>query len=746
MILTNKIRLVSMSALIISIGVSTANGQTVFVDAAASGLPHNGSSWCNAFRTLQDALAFAGSGVLVRVAEGTYMPDGGYQPVGGARVPGTGDRTATFQLNTGVTLQGGYAGCGAPNPDEQDPVAHETILSGDLSGDDAPSFANRSDNSYHVATYDDPSATGVILDGFTISGGHSDGTGPAGTITNQGPAIHIRGGFAMCIPGGPTIRHCLVEDNWSSHHGAINIHADRALVENCIIRDNFSGVRGGGLLIQSGNATVRGCTFVNNTTDGDGGGAWTGHNLDSTCAVESKPRFENCTFVGNTSGIPGSLLGLGGGLYHELNEPIVDGCVFDGNLSERFGGGLYEELTTSALVTNSTFDGNVARAQGGGMYHLGGIVTISDTLFVGNQAEIVGGGFYADRRGGIGSEPKVRRVEFRDNYANSGGGAMYFAGGTGAGADIADSSFVGNRGDSYGGAFISIDNVTRFTNTLFTGNFGPGGAAVASVGSNTFIELYNCTLVRNFAQVGSDTSSGSGGAVSAYYGEVALTNCLVAGNTANNGGAFITAGPNGKLTATNCTIIDNTARISGGVSASVSTSTVIIRNSILWGNRAVITPASNLFKFTNGSVCTSNNCIEGGWDGECSTNNIASDPEFVNPDGPDGIPGTLDDDYRLPYTSPCVDEGNTLDLPPDITDIDGDGDFDEPIPLDLAGGKRVLGAGVDLGAYEIGPPPIPTVSEWGVVAMALLILIFGTVITRNASKSALVPARGAYAR
>lgn len=733
--LTNKIPLLAIAALTISIGAAKANGQTIFVDAAATDLPHDGSSWCNAFLTLQEALAVVVSGETVTVAQGTYMPDGGYQPVGGARVPGTGDRTATFQLINGVTLQGGYAGCRAPDPDARDPVAHETILSGDLTGDDATSFANRSDNSYHVATYDDPSATGVILDGFTITGGHADGTGPAGTITNQGPAIHIRGGFDMCIPGGPTIRHCVVEDNWSSHHGAINIHADRALVEDCIIRDNFSVVRGGGLLIQSGSATVRGCTFVNNATDGDGGGAWTGHSADSTCSVESKPRFENCTFVGNTAGIPGSLVGQGGGLYHELNEPIVDGCVFDGNLSERFGGGLYEELTISALVTNSTFDGNVARAQGGGMYHLRGIVTISDTLFVGNQAEIVGGGFYADRSGGIGSEPKVRRVEFRDNFGFEGGGAMYFAGGTGAGADIADSLFVGNRGDSYGGAFISIGNVTRFTNTFFTGNIGPGGAAVASVGSTTFVELYNCTLVRNFAQVGSDETRGNGGAVSAYYGAVALTNCLVAGNTASNGGAFVAAGPNGELTATNCTIIGNTARISGGVSASVSTSTVNIRNSILWGNRAVINPASNLFSFTNGSVCTSNNCIEGGWNGECSTNNIASDPAFVNPNGPDGIPGTPDDDYRLLYTSPCIDKGDALDLPPDITDVDGDGDIDEPIPLDLAGGTRVLGKDVDMGAYEFALPPIPTVSAWGMLALALLVLVAGTVVVRRVART-----------
>ena len=438
--------------------------------------------------------------------------------------------------------------------------------------------------------------------------------------------------------------------------------------------------------------------------------------------------------MGNTAGIPGADVGLGGGLYHELNDPTVDGCVFDGNRSELFGGGLYHKLTISALVTNSTFEGNVAHAQGGGMYHERDIVIISDTLFVGNQAGIVGGGLYADRISGISSEPTLRRVEFRDNYAFNGGGGMYFLGGTGAVADIADCSFVGNRSDEYGGGFAS-QGVSRFTNTFFTANIGSIGAAVTMIGSNAYGELYNCTLVSNSAQVGLDTSRGSGGAVNAFHSTVALTNCLVAGNTASNGGAFACSGSSGRLTATNCTIIGNTARIAGGVSASVSSSIVNIRNSILWGNRAVVTPASNVFYFTDQAVCTSNNCIEGGWSGECSTNNIASDPAFVNPNGLDGIPGTPDDDYRLGYTSPCIDKGDALDLPPDITDVDGDGDIDEPIPLDLAGGTRVLGKGLDMGAYEFSSPPIPTVSAWGMLSLALLVLVAGTVVVRRVART-----------
>src|SRR5690606_641539 len=64
---------------------------------------------------------------------------------------------------------------------------------------------------------------------------------------------------------------------------------------------------------------------------------------------------------------------------------------------------------------------------------------------------------------------------------------------------------------------------------------------------------------------------------------------------------------------------------------------------------------------------------------------------------------TLDDDYgdlRLSEESAGVDYGLTALLPPDVWDLDGDGDFDEPLPLDVAGQPRVVGQSVDAGAHE----------------------------------------------
>jgi len=84
--------------------VSTAAGQTIYVDASATGA-NDGSSWMDAYWYLQDALADAQSGDDILVAEGVYKPDEDT-----ANPTGTGDRTATFHLKNGVAIYGGFGG------------------------------------------------------------------------------------------------------------------------------------------------------------------------------------------------------------------------------------------------------------------------------------------------------------------------------------------------------------------------------------------------------------------------------------------------------------------------------------------------------------------------------------------------------------------------------------------------------------------------------------------------------------
>ncbi|NLE60734.1 MAG: right-handed parallel beta-helix repeat-containing protein, partial [Planctomycetes bacterium] len=92
-------------------------------------------------------------------------------------------------------------------------------------------------------------------------------------------------------------------------------------------------------------------------------------------------------------------------------------------------------------------------------------------------------------------------------------------------------------------------------------------------------------------------------------------------------------------------------------------------------------------------------------------------PRFVDADGADDTYGTADDDLRLGDGSSSIDAGNNAALPADTYDLDGDGDTDELLPLDVAGESRlidvpltpdlVLGSGtiVDMGALEASDPP-----------------------------------------
>jgi hypothetical protein len=89
----------------------------------------------------------------------------------------------------------------------------------------------------------------------------------------------------------------------------------------------------------------------------------------------------------------------------------------------------------------------------------------------------------------------------------------------------------------------------------------------------------------------------------------------------------------------------------------------------------------------------------------------ANDPNIiVEPNDPNAI--WIDGDYHLLPGSPCIDAGDNTAVPADSTDLDGDGDTTEPIPLDLAGNQRFVdqpdvpdtGNGtapiIDMGAFE----------------------------------------------
>jgi len=388
-------------------------------DASAGG---DGSTWDTAFKYLQDGMAVTSYGDEIRVAQGSYIPD-----QNSVNPSGTGDREATFQLISGVALKGGYAGAGEPDPNERDIEVYETILSGDLAGNDEPDFANNVENSYHV-TVSSGTDPNTVLDGLTITGGNADGpwqdrqgsgsgmynNNGSPTLTNctfsgnSADGIYVGGGGGMYNNNGsPTLINCTFIDNsaeWSSG-GMCNLYGSSTLT-NCAFIGNSAGSGGGGMLNAwaSHPVVLTSCMFIGNTAGM--GGAMTSGTSDTTLI--------NCAFIDNSAWAGGGISGSGG---YQGNITAIN-CTFIGNSADGgVAGGLVGGNNT--MVTNCMFIGNSAAGGGGGI--CASNITLTNCVFIGNSADYNGGGMRCQTYG-----PTVTNCTFIGNSAGSEGGGIWF--------------------------------------------------------------------------------------------------------------------------------------------------------------------------------------------------------------------------------------------------------------------------------------------------------------------------------
>lgn len=371
---------------------SPAFGERIFVDIDAVGM-NNGSSWENAYNHLRDAIAASSSGDEIRVAQGVYRPDRG----GGVT---TGDRGATFHLVDNVALTGGYAGYGQPVPDARNAAGYETVLSGDLAGNDAETTAvcnllsdpTRSDNCYNVVTGTDCSHT-TVVDGFTITGGNANGTRDrdkygGGVHDGNLTLSHCRivgnsafnGGGVGCYGGGTLldsivsgncarsggglygvlkVADCTISGNCATQYsgGGMSILSDGATVTDSEINDNSAFQNGGGLYVVWCNPMFTRCTFARNSAAGSGGGIY----VDGGTSGGS-PNFHQCRIVGNTAD------GDGGGIHNRgYSLSKLNNCVFSGNIAGGKGGGMCDASNRGSSVVNCTLAHNSATGRGGGI-------------------------------------------------------------------------------------------------------------------------------------------------------------------------------------------------------------------------------------------------------------------------------------------------------------------------------------------------------------------------------------------
>jgi len=442
---------------------------------------------------------------------------------------------------------------------------------------------------------------------------------------------------------------------------------------------------GGGILATGGALEIRSCTITDNYAAYWGGG------------------INSAELTLTSSTIRGNWARRGGAGISTVFGGTIDDCLFEDNVSQL------------------NFDDTI----GGAISITGGLSTITNSVFRNNNA-VRGGAIATDR--GLVTSISVVNCLFEDNAAGndmrawgSGGAIDVDRGGT---IEINGCNFLGNTGWRTGGAVSLfevqnlliqdcdfVENEAQFSGALLANQVGTGQivasrfyrnsaeavGAMELVGDNAMYEVRNCKFDENAA------TDGWAGACSDWALIAHYRSCRFNGNSASTeGGAIVSASD--QLGVSNCTITHNSAMIRGGgiLYWIPDPALVEINNNILWDNdvAGIRDEVSQLFiNEENLPQQVNYNCIMGfaGYYG--GEGNIATDPDFVDTDGADGVAGTQDDDLHLKANSPCIDSADNFSVPvSDTMDLDGEARrFDDTGVVDTGRGTPPI---VDMGADE----------------------------------------------
>jgi hypothetical protein len=329
----------------------------IYVDADASG-NNNGTSWEDAFTSLQSALEDALSGDQIWVAAGTYYPTVEYCARGD-------NRYKSFQLKNGVEIYSGFdPSTGDVGWDDRDWVANPTILSGDIG-----LAGNNSDNSYHVFCHPDGLGldSSAILDGFTITSGN------ANHVSDW--TFQVGGGM-FNSGSSPMLNNLMFINNNAVDGGGIFNNVSAPILNAVNFFENIATGSGGGMNNSLSSPNLTNVTFSNNTAYHGGGMQNSG----------SSPTLTNVTFSGNAATQDWIFAAHGGGMHNSDNSsPLLINVTFYGNTSTGYGGGMSNE-SSSPMLINITFNNN--SGNGGAMFNEFSSPTLTNSILWGDSGEI----------------------------------------------------------------------------------------------------------------------------------------------------------------------------------------------------------------------------------------------------------------------------------------------------------------------------------------------------------------------
>ncbi|MCH8968198.1 MAG: right-handed parallel beta-helix repeat-containing protein, partial [Planctomycetes bacterium] len=272
---------------------------------------------------------------------------------------------------------------------------------------------------------------------------------------------------------------------------------------------------------------------------------------------------------------------------------------------------------------------------------------------------------------------------------------------------IGDTGGTGPGGGGGGGAFYIRNSSPTIRNCVIRDHISAtlsppfpvdGRGAGIYIDGNSSAVIENCVIADNVAD------RRGGGMYIGYDGStVIVRNCLITGNSASNGGGIYNTF--GNTTMINTMIVDNVVAFSGG-GLNSENSDSFLRNCILWGNQteavgpqiAVSGRRILTIEYSNvrGGLKDVYGCCD--WEISWGPGMIEADPLFFDSENRD---------FHLLHGSPCIDAGNNLAVPEDVTtDLDGGPRFiDDPDTPDTGNPdpdapKLPI---VDMGPYEYDP-------------------------------------------
>ena len=403
---------------------------TYYVKTDGLGAAATATSWSTASNDLQSVINVAQSGDKIFVAMGTYLPNS---------LVNTNDAITSkdyaFVLKSGVSIYGGFAGTEVN--ETQRVAGNETILSGDLSGNDVGETsantntymtANKTDNVYHVVLAIGLTTT-TILDGFTVTKGDASANAASTVAVNLKNVDRRLGGGIYILDSGTSLKISNVKVTINRANGdgdssggcgsGIYINNSSPTIENCEITKSFnmnaspktagSNYGSGMSLVVSSHATITNTIFSENF--GGYGGA--------VAVNGSNPTFTNCTFKNNRGG------GRGGAIDIRGAFPTFTSCLFSENTATGSGGGAVYNYTGRGSFLNCIFYKNSAATTNGAAYgsqnNNYGAIFINNTFYenrntYGGAATNLSAGIYISAVGTSASYPDKKTYLYNNIF------------------------------------------------------------------------------------------------------------------------------------------------------------------------------------------------------------------------------------------------------------------------------------------------------------------------------------------